>query len=155
MADGHDERLVQTQDMFWESDVFRYSGICIQRGEDLIRKISRWGVLLTGFLFAVVLAGTSECWALQPGDPVNGKVIFGEYCSACHGMNGDGKGPAAPAAHEPPANFTDPDFWKGKTDAFLIHVIRRGFNGMPPYWDVMSKQDILDVYSYVKTFRKS
>ncbi|MHB1286698.1 MAG: c-type cytochrome [Leptospirales bacterium] len=104
--------------------------------------------LLVGILDA------SSGWALTPGDPVHGKDIYQSYCIQCHGVKGNGKGWAAPAIIGTPANFSDPNFWKGKTDAFLIHVIRRGRKGMPPYWDVMSRQDILDVFSYEKLFRK-
>jgi mono/diheme cytochrome c family protein len=53
-----------------------------------------------------------------------------------------------------PANFTDPNLWKGHDDAFFIHVIRRGRGVMAPYWDVLKPQQILDVLSYEKTFRK-
>lgn len=110
------------------------------------------GVLLGGLLIGFLDLPTA--WALTPGDPVHGKKIYRSFCIQCHGVKGNGKGVAAPAAFGQPANFTDPNFWKGKTDAFLIHVIRRGLLGMPPYWDVITRQDTLDVFSYEKTFRK-
>ncbi|MHB8544251.1 MAG: c-type cytochrome [Leptospirales bacterium] len=113
-------------------------------------------IKVTGMIAAIfILVGTGvPAWALTPADPVHGKEIYQSFCIQCHGVKGDGKGLAAPAAFGQPANFTDPNFWKGKTDAFLIHVIRRGLIGMPPYWDVITRQDTLDVFSYEKTFRK-
>jgi len=34
-----------------------------------------------------------------------GRQYFVRYCSACHGVEGRGDGPAAPALHPPPANL--------------------------------------------------
>ena len=36
-----------------------------------------------------------------------GRKLFLQNCSACHGEDGDGKGPAAKALETPPANFLD------------------------------------------------
>ena len=36
-----------------------------------------------------------------------GRKLFLQNCSACHGESGDGKGPAAAALGTPPANFLD------------------------------------------------
>ena len=36
-----------------------------------------------------------------------GRKLFLQNCSACHGEDGDGKGPAAAALGTPPANFLD------------------------------------------------
>ncbi len=36
-----------------------------------------------------------------------GRKLFLQNCSACHGEAGDGKGPAAKALETPPANFLD------------------------------------------------
>lgn len=38
--------------------------------------------------------------------PVNGKAMFDLYCTACHGKEGKGDGPAAPALKTPPADLT-------------------------------------------------
>jgi mono/diheme cytochrome c family protein len=42
-----------------------------------------------------------------PGAPVNiGQEYFQQYCSACHGLDGRGTGPVAPALKTPPADLT-------------------------------------------------
>jgi mono/diheme cytochrome c family protein len=42
-----------------------------------------------------------------PGAPVNvGQQYFVQYCAACHGLDGRGHGPAAPALRTPPADLT-------------------------------------------------
>ncbi len=40
---------------------------------------------------------------------LRGKEVFLDRCIGCHGLNGDGKGPAAPFLSPTPADFTDKD----------------------------------------------
>ena len=42
----------------------------------------------------------------QPIDSLQGKDHFLAYCSACHGQDAKGHGPAAPALKVPPADLT-------------------------------------------------
>jgi len=39
-------------------------------------------------------------------DPTSGKVMFKDYCAACHGIDGRGNGPAAEFLKAPPADIT-------------------------------------------------
>jgi mono/diheme cytochrome c family protein len=39
-------------------------------------------------------------------DPSSGKDMYAEYCASCHGMDGRGDGPAAPALKIPATNLT-------------------------------------------------
>ena len=39
-------------------------------------------------------------------DPSSGPDMFKAYCASCHGQDGKGDGPAAPALKTPPANLT-------------------------------------------------
>ena len=103
-------------------------------------------VLITGFL------QSPGAWA-SPGDPVRGKKVFEGWCIQCHGVHGNGKGIAAPALMDKPANFTDPSIWNQKDD-FYINIIKNGKNVMPPFWDVLTDQQVRDVLSYEKTFKK-
>jgi mono/diheme cytochrome c family protein len=41
-----------------------------------------------------------------PTLPGDGKAMFVSYCAACHGANGKGNGPAAPALTRKPADLT-------------------------------------------------
>ena len=38
--------------------------------------------------------------------PASGKEMYQEYCASCHGMDGKGAGPAAPALKTPPTDLT-------------------------------------------------
>lgn len=91
---------------------------------------------------------------LAGGNVDAGKTVFFANCTACHGASGDGNGPAASGISPPPVNFTDPAFWKGKTDSFLIHVIQNGMGPMPAWSDTLSPQNIEDVLAYIKTLKK-
>ncbi len=39
-------------------------------------------------------------------DPSSGKEMYQQYCASCHGMDGKGDGPAAPAMKVPTTNLT-------------------------------------------------
>jgi mono/diheme cytochrome c family protein len=42
----------------------------------------------------------------KPTSAVSGKEMFHAYCASCHGMDGNGNGPAAPALKKPPTDLT-------------------------------------------------
>ena len=43
---------------------------------------------------------------LTPTSPGSGQEMFAAYCAVCHGPDGKGNGPAAPALKTAPANLT-------------------------------------------------
>jgi mono/diheme cytochrome c family protein len=89
----------------------------------------------------------------------SGKVLYMEYCMACHGVNGDGKGVASKGLAVPPRDFTKGIYKFGKVpsgelphDSHLIHIIKNGFNGTGMLkWDVSEKQ-ASNIVQYLKTF---
>jgi mono/diheme cytochrome c family protein len=42
----------------------------------------------------------------HPTTAVSGKVIYGQYCAVCHGVDGRGAGPAAAALKQHPTDLT-------------------------------------------------
>ena len=42
----------------------------------------------------------------QPTTAIEGKVLYHDYCAACHGADGKGSGPAAVALKTPPGDLT-------------------------------------------------
>lgn len=89
-----------------------------------------------------------------------GKEIYDKRCAWCHGINGDGMGPAATYLNPAPRDFTL-GFFKWKTTPFdefspsaedLVRMISRGAGGtsMPGWSDVLSKAEIKDVAEYVR-----
>ena len=88
-----------------------------------------------------------------------GKLIYTEYCMACHGVKGEGNGVAAKGMQVPPRNLTQGIYKFGKvTSGDLPHdkhfrdILVNGLNGtaMLP-WDLQEGQ-INAVIQYIKTF---
>ena len=88
----------------------------------------------------------------------DGHVAYLQYCRACHGDKGDGKGPAAPGLRPPPRDFTLGSFkfgWvldqKLPRDEDLVRIVRGGLHGTAMLgWDV--PDDKLNVIlQYIKT----
>jgi mono/diheme cytochrome c family protein len=88
-----------------------------------------------------------------------GHDTYMNYCMQCHGIEGDGKGPAAPGLNPPPRNFKTglykfANVGAGQlpTDDDLKHTIRYGLRGtaMLP-WDI-SDERLDAVVQYIKTF---
>jgi hypothetical protein len=112
----------------------------------------------------LALLATSACAALagaaaaapqaRPGWP-----LYDRYCLACHGVAGDGQGPAAPFTRSKPRDLTRGDFaWRTTplgqppTDDDLRLVIRRGAPGTSmPGFDLAPAQ-IDQLVDVVKAF---
>lgn len=43
---------------------------------------------------------------ISPTSPASGEQMFMTYCASCHGKDGKGTGPAAPALKKPPTDLT-------------------------------------------------
>ena len=88
-----------------------------------------------------------------------GYDTYMNYCMQCHGVNGDGLGPASQGLYPQPRNFKQGLFKFGSvasgelvTDEDLKHTIRYGLRGtaMLP-WDI-SDERLDAVVQYIKTF---
>ena len=74
--------------------------------------LSRHRILFAALLF-VALSGAHakaqavpDQWRLPPNYIPSGSVMFGQYCSACHGENGKGGGPTVARLKVPPPDLT-------------------------------------------------
>lgn len=90
----------------------------------------------------------------------NGASLYGRYCASCHGVDGDGKGPAAGALAGPPRDFREARFRYASaspellpTQDELISIIERGVpeRGMPG-WKGLRDEDLSALAFYIKTF---
>jgi len=66
--------------------------------------------LIAALLFAAVPSGSQNV-TVNPKPivythPDDGREMYVTYCAPCHGMTGEGNGPAAPAFKQAPANLT-------------------------------------------------
>ena len=57
-------------------------------------------------LLGMTLAAAQRPPAVPRGAMREAPYVFVRHCSACHGWQGRGDGPAAPALHPPPADLT-------------------------------------------------
>jgi mono/diheme cytochrome c family protein len=80
------------------------------------------------------------------------------YCYACHGIQGDGNGPATYGLRPPPRAFGIATFkFAGVAqglphDEDLLRIVKGGLNGTPMLqWDIPDKT-VLDIIQYIKTF---
>jgi mono/diheme cytochrome c family protein len=66
--------------------------------------------LIAALLFAAVPSGsqnvTVKTKPIVYTHPDDGREMYVSYCAPCHGMTGEGNGPAAPAFKQAPTNLT-------------------------------------------------
>jgi hypothetical protein len=88
-----------------------------------------------------------------------GQLAYQQYCRACHGDSGDGRGPAAEGLRPAPRDFTTGQFkfgWvldgKLPRDEDLVRLVRSNLHGTSMVgWDVPDAQ-LLPIVQYLKTF---
>ena len=66
-------------------------------------------------------------------DYVKGEAIYKNKCQFCHGILGDGKGPASETLLGHPEDFTDSEFWKDDAPKKIDETIRKGKQMMPAF----------------------
>ncbi len=87
------------------------------------------------------------------GDRRKGQTLYEQNCAACHGIQGDGKGPRAYFIIPPPRNFTNSIEMRGiKESSHLFLAIRDGVAGtvMPAWGGVLSDEQIKDIIAYIQ-----
>jgi cytochrome c oxidase cbb3-type subunit 2 len=90
-----------------------------------------------------------------------GRRLYREACAPCHGMGGNGQGPAAQGLHSKPQDFTQ-GMYKFRstpidampTDDDLMRSISEGIPGtaMPAWKNLLSASQRLALVQYLKTF---
>nr|HEX4318354.1 c-type cytochrome [Kofleriaceae bacterium] len=112
---------------------------------------------------ALALAGPQKAAPPPPQDPhtMAGWDLYNQYCLACHGYAGDGRGPAAPFNWAQPRSFVAGDYkWRSTPagqpplDDDLRLTIQQGVPGtsMPPFVSVLSATDLDRMVAIVKAF---
>ncbi len=122
-----------------------------------------WSLIATGTL---VFAHEKTGWiapasAKKMKNPVkptkasiqNGKEIYEKKCTLCHGVKGDGKGPASAGLNPKPTNFRESHGEK-MTDGEHFWKITTGREGMPSFAKDLTEEERWHVINYVNTFMK-
>jgi mono/diheme cytochrome c family protein len=89
-----------------------------------------------------------------------GERAYTQYCRACHGDKGDGKGPAAKGVRPPPRDFTLGVFKFAAVpsgtlphDEDLERIVRTGLHGTAMLaWDGIPENKVREIIQYLKTF---
>jgi mono/diheme cytochrome c family protein len=82
-----------------------------------------------------------------------GKEIYEKKCGLCHGVKGDGKGPASAGLNPKPTNFID-SHGGTMTDGEHFWKISKGRGPMPSYEKDLSVEERWHVINYINTFSK-
>jgi mono/diheme cytochrome c family protein len=108
----------------------------------------------------------TETHVFAGGIEVNGHELnlgyqaYTRYCYACHGVEGDGRGPASYAYRPPPRNFQLGIFKFARmrssddvpNDEDLLRIVQGGLHGTPMLaWDIPEDQ-LRYILQYIKTF---
>ena len=95
----------------------------------------------------------------KPVDIAGARTVYNERCSVCHGVNGDGMGPASAALNPRPRNYHDAVWQASVTDEQIKKTIMYGGASvgksplMPSNPDLDGKPEIIDgLVQIVRTF---
>ena len=86
-----------------------------------------------------------------------GEVLYGRYCSFCHGESGDGDGLNAYSIPVKPRNFNDQAFMALKSDVEFEKVILSGGGAqglskyMPAFGKTLSVRQIKHLVRFIRT----
>jgi mono/diheme cytochrome c family protein len=115
------------------------------------------GLVLAAVVSLVGLAPV----AAQPAEDHRGKAPYQRWCAGCHGVDGDGRGPAAEWMLPRPRDFTRADYRIRTTepealpsDADILRMIDEGMPGtaMPGWRGRLSRREREALVDYLKAF---
>ena len=107
------------------------------------------------FITVVLCLGAAVLWtdAAQGDSYDQGKSIYEQKCTICHGAGGKGDGPAAAALAKHPADFNKSEFWQGDAEKKITDAIRNGRSPMPAF--DLSSEEIKAIIDYLEhAFKK-
>ena len=102
----------------------------------------------------VMLAGIGILWAQNAAE---GKKLYSEYCSSCHGDKGKGDGLAAQALPVKPADHTNGAVMNQLSDQFLTTIISKGGSAvgkssfMPSWGGALPEKQVRDIVAYLRS----
>lgn len=84
---------------------------------------------------------------------VNGKKIYKQMCSICHGNKGKGDGMAGMALNPKPADFTSNDV-QNQSDGAIYWKLTEGKTPMAGYKDILTETQRWELVNYIRTLKK-
>ncbi|MFQ5890318.1 MAG: c-type cytochrome [Gemmatimonadota bacterium] len=95
----------------------------------------------------VPLLASAEIGFLPAADSAG---IYEKQCSACHGSEGKGDGPAAAALTPHPTDLTDTERIGALRDEELLEVLKNGKGAMPGFARLLTEEELKAVLGYVR-----
>lgn len=97
-------------------------------------------------------------WVMEDRKPLfdKGKKLYAHYCTPCHGINGNGKGFNAKNLDPRPADHTNTQFMRKRSDKDLYDAIRGGGKAvgksplMPPWGKTLNDEQIKALILYLR-----
>src|SRR5262245_25220039 len=89
------------------------------------------------------------------GDPATGEKVYLQSCWTCHGLAGDGKGPAAGGMKPPPTDFSSAEALQQRSEGEILDAIVKGKPGTAMYPQPLDPQAIVDVAAYLRSLARS
>lgn len=91
-----------------------------------------------------------------------GGRTYQQYCTPCHGQEGNGRGPRArnEALQPPPRDHTNGFYMNMQTDVRLFKVIKLGGKAnnlshvMPQWKHILTDKQIFDIIAFIRTLAK-
>ena len=75
-------------------------------------------------------------------DSLIGAEAYKRQCVVCHGAEGEGDGPAAPALKPRPPDLTESEVVSEMSDAELLEYLSKGKGSMPGFAKILSRQEL-------------
>ena len=90
---------------------------------------------ILGCALVVLFLGATPLLAIsfERNEYEKGKALYEDKCGFCHGIRGDGKGPAAEPLLGHPVDFTDSRFWQEGGEHVVEDTIKNGKEMMPAF----------------------
>jgi mono/diheme cytochrome c family protein len=85
-----------------------------------------------------------------PASVQKGGELFVIYCTPCHGAQGKGNGPVS-TKFVPPADLTNADLQKVRTDGYWQSYMSVGGAVMPSYGEALSAEERWHVVNFLRT----
>ena len=82
-----------------------------------------------------------------------GGELYVIYCTPCHGSTGRGDGPVS-GKFVPPADLTNAELHKVRTDGYWQSYLSAGGAVMPSYAEALSSEERWHVVNYLRTLAK-
>lgn len=128
-------------------------------------KLTKIGEDVVGFLLTLTVDGpTRDPWpeAAGPspgGDPKTGASVYAQHCAGCHGVSGQGDGPAAGyfKSTRAPVKLAQGEFYRVAAEVALEDSLYASITqgvpgtGMPSFAERLTDQQRADVAAYIRT----